>query len=515
MKMKQKAIQTVLLASSMLAYVMLPCISQAEVVQNTAQTTSSTVNTPQQTTIPPTGTITYFYNGSTLVNAEDDNGDMSTYLSRTVRTIVDVNTKTVLDTQGIFTDGKNAISQTDSTGTNVTSTQQYNAFGQPVNQNPNTNSQLSIATNPFQYDGYYNDSESGLDYLNARYYSPTLMQFISMDTYDLANRYGYCDGNPIGNDDPLGHSIVQTIASGLALAGMMVAAASSGQTEILAYMFSNLAYSGGQISTDAYNKNWSGVIGNILFFAAGIIGTSGAIPKAFAQLNDDHPFIQILGKFNNPENSTIDNLGTIEYATMQKGKTGPLSRMQTRMGWVQNRTKTPSTITGVLGGMGAGIANAPHTNNEGYNIGVGAAYAAVGAAAGFLSGKIYGIYNAKTPTENAPWQFVKNALIKSASSGIVAGASSALDQIINDKEDNASSSTLGISLAGDFASPIILAVASGLTQNYQQYGTGAAGVIGNYSRYAYLDAKTNYIGQLFSIGPMGLVNNLNPTNGII
>ncbi len=32
------------------------------------------------------------------------------------------------------------------------------------------------------------------------------MQFISMDSYDLANRYAYCDGNPIGNEDPTGHN---------------------------------------------------------------------------------------------------------------------------------------------------------------------------------------------------------------------------------------------------------------------------------------------------------------------
>ncbi len=47
------------------------------------------------------------------------------------------------------------------------------------------------------------------------------MQFISMDTYDLANRYGYCDGNPIGNVDPSGHMsglsnfFVQFTAGGL------------------------------------------------------------------------------------------------------------------------------------------------------------------------------------------------------------------------------------------------------------------------------------------------------------
>ncbi len=190
-----------ILVPLMVFYVFIPCISQAAPVGYV----SSSGNKRATINIQPTATLTYFYNGGTLMNAEDDNGNMSTYLGRTVRSIVNVNSQTLLDTQCLFTDGKNVISQTDSTGTTVTSTQQYNAFGQSLNHNPNTNSQLSIATNPFAYDGYYDDPESGLYYLNARYYSPTLMQFISMDSYDLANRYAYCDGNPIGNEDPTGH----------------------------------------------------------------------------------------------------------------------------------------------------------------------------------------------------------------------------------------------------------------------------------------------------------------------
>ena len=207
-KIKRKQKLSILMMPVMVLYLMLPCISQAAPIQyKSVQSAKFICHDAYHgvDSIQPTGTITYFYNGSTLMNAEDDNGDMSTYLDRTVRTIVNVNTQTVLDTQCLFTDGKNVISQTDNAGTSVTSTQQYNPFGQPVNYNSNTNSQLSIATNPFAYDGYYYDQESGLYYLNARYYSPTLMQFISMDTYDLANRYAYCDGNPIGNEDPTGH----------------------------------------------------------------------------------------------------------------------------------------------------------------------------------------------------------------------------------------------------------------------------------------------------------------------
>jgi RHS repeat-associated protein len=69
----------------------------------------------------------------------------------------------------------------------------------------NKSQTAGIEANPFKYSGYYQDAESGMYYLNARYYSPELMRFISRDTYDLSNRYAYCDGNPVLNADPNGH----------------------------------------------------------------------------------------------------------------------------------------------------------------------------------------------------------------------------------------------------------------------------------------------------------------------
>lgn len=66
-------------------------------------------------------------------------------------------------------------------------------------------SPLSILNNPYQYSGQYRDSESHLDYLNARYYDSDTMRFTSRDSYDLLNLYAYADGNPIMNEDPTGH----------------------------------------------------------------------------------------------------------------------------------------------------------------------------------------------------------------------------------------------------------------------------------------------------------------------
>ena len=57
--------------------------------------------------------------------------------------------------------------------------------------------------NPFRYRGYYYDTETGLYYLNSRYYNPEFGRFISADgqlsggNIAGANLYAYCYCNPI------------------------------------------------------------------------------------------------------------------------------------------------------------------------------------------------------------------------------------------------------------------------------------------------------------------------------
>ena len=60
-------------------------------------------------------------------------------------------------------------------------------------------------SNPIRYRGYYYDRETGLYYLNARYYNPQWRRFISPDdtadinpeTVNGLNRYCYCNNNPV------------------------------------------------------------------------------------------------------------------------------------------------------------------------------------------------------------------------------------------------------------------------------------------------------------------------------
>ena len=69
--------------------------------------------------------------------------------------------------------------------------------------------------NSFRYRGYYYDTESGLYYLNSRYYDPVACRFINADSQLNTNEgntgynlYSYCGNNPVMYTDPSGHSFI-------------------------------------------------------------------------------------------------------------------------------------------------------------------------------------------------------------------------------------------------------------------------------------------------------------------
>ena len=75
---------------------------------------------------------------------------------------------------------------------------------------------IGIATiNPYRYRSYYFDLETGLYYLQSRYYDPTTGRFLNFDSTEYLNYSGtilshnlicYCDNNPVNATDYFGHS---------------------------------------------------------------------------------------------------------------------------------------------------------------------------------------------------------------------------------------------------------------------------------------------------------------------
>ena len=79
----------------------------------------------------------------------------------------------------------------------------YDAWGNILSTSGTLSSTLGV-DNPIRYRGYYYDVESGFYYLNSRYYDPRYGQFISIDSVESGDLFGYCDNNPVNAVDRTG-----------------------------------------------------------------------------------------------------------------------------------------------------------------------------------------------------------------------------------------------------------------------------------------------------------------------
>ena len=80
-------------------------------------------------------------------------------------------------------------------------------------------------TNPLRYRGYYYDTESGLYYLQSRYYDPATCRFVNADNAAVIavspekanwdkNLFAYCDNDPVNRKDDGGELWEEVIAVG-------------------------------------------------------------------------------------------------------------------------------------------------------------------------------------------------------------------------------------------------------------------------------------------------------------
>ena len=93
----------------------------------------------------------------------------------------------------------------------------YDAWGNPVaitdgNGNDVSSNASHIANiNPFRYRGYFYDVETGLYYLQSRYYDSQVGRFVNADGVvdnrgiTTQNLFSYCGNNPVNNLDSSGH----------------------------------------------------------------------------------------------------------------------------------------------------------------------------------------------------------------------------------------------------------------------------------------------------------------------
>ena len=136
----------------------------------------------------------------------------------------------------------------DSTGTQVVC-YTYDSWGVPISVTGSMADTIG-AINPFRYRGYYYDSETGLYYLNSRYYDPVVGRWISPEPNVYEGRfdenaqlisyniYSFCANNPINNIDLTGEFVISTI-----LIGAGIGAALGGIFETARQLMSGTSWS--------------------------------------------------------------------------------------------------------------------------------------------------------------------------------------------------------------------------------------------------------------------------------
>jgi len=95
---------------------------------------------------------------------------------------------------------------------NIVVSYEYDAWGYILSTEGSMTSTLG-QDNPFRYRGYYYDSESGLYYLNSRYYDPEVGRLVNVDgyistgqRYNSNNMFSYFGNNPVSRMDPTGEA---------------------------------------------------------------------------------------------------------------------------------------------------------------------------------------------------------------------------------------------------------------------------------------------------------------------
>ncbi len=169
-----------------------------------------------------TKTLTYYHGGSGIVGFEYNGIDY--YFRKTLQG----------DVTEIYT----------SEGLKVAS-YVYDAWGKVLAVNNYTADNIGDL-NPIRYRSYYYDVETGLYYLNSRYYDPEVGRFINADTTDVLenakydinglNLYAYCDNNPVAGRDEEGDAsfwkklavAVAVVAVVAVVAAVVVATAGTG-----------------------------------------------------------------------------------------------------------------------------------------------------------------------------------------------------------------------------------------------------------------------------------------------
>ena len=253
------------------------------------------------------------------------------------------------------------------------------------------------AMNPLRYRGYVYDTETGLYYLNSRYYNPAWGRFINADSEvagiggDVrgSNLFEYCFNNPVNMSDPGGNwpkwvSGLLDIASGVTqiLAGvaMATAAAATGigvavGVGMILNGAATIISGGSQIynyakgTNSVHEENWirtgvkalGKVIGGekgqktaeIMYDAADLVSTVYSIGGGIKAINHTAAKLE-----------TISSISKSSFSMLRKSKFYNIYSAQSAMSPIKSYISLPKPWFRITNMVGAGIDVTRTTTNN-------------------------------------------------------------------------------------------------------------------------------------------------------
>ena len=192
-------------------------------------------------TLAPIGSVINARKSNLFLNKNSENNFYSSILKSNTRAIAKITTTTYINDnqmlarqidnnnlQNYINNTKGSVLKLNNADNTNTQNYSYDAYGNIINvaispiQKAQRHSTLKITLpsarndgssipSSFQYNGERFDNNTSLQYLRARFYNPETKRFINQDSYDLLNRFGYVNSNPVINSDPTGNDTLSDL----------------------------------------------------------------------------------------------------------------------------------------------------------------------------------------------------------------------------------------------------------------------------------------------------------------